>query len=101
MPVRRRGGASLVEWARKDSNLRLTGYEPGALTAELLAPPPRIVAYAAAPLGARPGSDLDALPEQHRAVAGQAEVLGRIGGDRRGGEEEPLAPRAHARRVAL
>ncbi len=31
------------EWAQKDSNLRPTGYEPGALTTELWALAERII----------------------------------------------------------
>ena len=44
-------------------------------------------------------SELDLRTEEDRALARQAEVVGRLGGDHRGGEEELLAPAAHSRRV--
>ena len=40
-------------------------------------------------------SQLDARSHDDRALAGQPEVLGRVGGEAGGGDEQPLAPRAH------
>src|SRR5207247_1032069 len=46
------------------------------------------------------GSDLDRRAEEDGALAGQLEVVDRVRGDVLGGEEEPLAPCGHGRRVA-
>src|SRR5690242_7740612 len=43
---------------------------------------------------------LDARTHDHGAVAGQAEVVGGIGGDLRRGQKQGLAPAAHSGRVA-
>src|SRR4051794_28177295 len=45
-------------------------------------------------------SELDLRPDDHRALAWQPEIVGGLGGDHRGGDEELLSPAAHPRLVA-
>jgi hypothetical protein len=48
----------------------------------------------------KPASELDLRAEENRALARQPEIVGRLGGDHRGGEEELLAPAAHPGPIA-
>src|SRR5689334_8107074 len=53
----------------------------------------------APPARARSELDLDVRAHDHRALAWQAEVLGGVRRDVRGGDEQAFAPRSHGGRL--